>query len=190
MLMTPSTTEPHPLKLRIEDFEVLERAGVFKDYKKAELIDGVIEVMNAEFRCHNFIKNEVTYRLRRAFEALDSDLSAYNEASLALPSHSLPQADVVVAKGGRDDRYYEPADIAIVIEVADSTAKRDLTVKRVLYAEGGIAEYWVIEVSTGQVHQFWSVENGSYVDTRSMPVNREIGSATMPELTIDGRGIL
>lgn len=190
MFMTPQTTEPRPLKLRITDFEVLDRAGVFKDYMKAELIDGVIEVMNAEFRRHNFIKNELSYRLRRAFEALGSDFSAYNEASLALPSHSLPQADVVVAKGGHDDRYYEPADIAIVIEVADSTAKRDLTIKRALYAAGGIAEYWVIDVSRGLVHQFWKIENGIYDDTRSISLNGEIRSATIPELSIDGRGIL
>ena len=40
MLMTPPMTEPHPLKLRIEDFEVLDRAGVFEAYAKTELIEG------------------------------------------------------------------------------------------------------------------------------------------------------
>ena len=190
MNMPPSMTEPHRLKLRIEDFTILDRAGVFDAYGKVELIDGVIEVMNAEFRRHNHIKNDLTYRLRSALAALGSPYKAFCEASLALSEHSLLQPDVIVAIGGTDSRYYEVDDLAIVIEVADSTAARDLGVKCAMYAAQGVPEYWVVALPTAEVHQFWEPGVDGFAARRTVQLEGEVTSATMPDLTIDGQGIL
>lgn len=190
MNMPPSLTEPHRLKLRIEDFTLLDHAGVFDAYGKVELIDGVIEVMNAEFRRHNRIKNYLTRRLQRALEDIGSRYEAFSESSLALPSHDLPQPDVIVARGGSDDRYYEVGDLAIVVEVADSTVARDLGVKCALYSAHGVPEYWVVAVASGEVHQFWDPGVDGFAARRMVPLEGELTSATMPELAIDGRGIL
>lgn len=65
---------PQPVKLRIEDYELLLRAGTFAHLAKTELIDGVIVEMDAQYRRHSFAKNELTYRLRRALEALGSPI--------------------------------------------------------------------------------------------------------------------
>jgi Uma2 family endonuclease len=183
-------TEPHRLKLRIEDFELLDRAGAFDEYGKVELIDGVIEVMNGEFRRHTYAKNELTFRLRLALEALGSERKAFCEASLALPSHNLSQPDVIVALGGVDERYYELRDVAIVIEVADSSAARDLGAKFTMYAAQGVPEYWVVALPTGELHQFWAPSDDGFAERRVVPLAGELRSATMLELAIDGRGIL
>lgn len=190
MNMVAPLTEPHPLKLRIEDFEILDRAGVFDTYHKAELIEGVIEVMNGEFRRHSRVKNELTYRLRRALEALGSELEAFCEVTLALSPHNLPEPDVIVAMGGTDERYYELRDIAIVIEVADTSVDRDLGAKCAMYGRKRVPEYWVVALPTGEVHQFSAPCDTGFAEHRIVAFSGEISSATMPDLTIDGRDIL
>jgi Uma2 family endonuclease len=41
----------------------------------------------------------------------------------------------------------QPQDLALVVEIADSTLALDLTTKAALYARAGIVEYWVIDVT-------------------------------------------
>jgi Uma2 family endonuclease len=48
--------------------------------------------------------------------------------------------------------YPAPEDIALVIEVADSTLRRDLGSKATSYARAGIAEYWVVDVENQKLH--------------------------------------
>ena len=63
--------------------------------------------------------------------------------------HSEPEPDVVLLC--REDqeflsRHPGPPDIALLIEVSDTTFDRDRGVKYHLYASAGIAEYWVIDI--------------------------------------------
>ena len=54
--VSPLATTPHPVKLRIEDFVLLDQAGAFSDYAKSELIEATdlvefgTEWMTARFR--------------------------------------------------------------------------------------------------------------------------------------------
>ncbi len=71
------------------------------------------------------------------------------EQPIALPPHSMPEPDIVLAKQ-RPDRYSDqhpgPEDIQLIIEVAESTLQRDRTVKARLYASFGIPEYWILNL--------------------------------------------
>lgn len=53
----------------------------------------------------------------------------------------------------------------LVVEVLSrSTRRRDLLVKREIYAELGVASYWLVEPGTGEVTVL-SLRDGSYVQT-------------------------
>ena len=41
----------------------------------------------------------------------------------------------------------QPQDIQLLVEIADSSLRFDLTVKAALYARAGIVEYWVLDVT-------------------------------------------
>jgi len=61
----------------------------------------------------------------------------------------------VLCRPGRyRDRHPSPADIFLVIEVADTTLDFDLADKRALYVAAGIAEYWVIDVQAEKLTRF------------------------------------
>jgi Uma2 family endonuclease len=55
----------------------------------------------------------------------------------------------VIARN-RSERYLSnhpsPADILLVVEVSDSTLKYDQEAKLSLYAESGIADYWIFNL--------------------------------------------
>ena len=59
---------------------------------------------------------------------------------------SEPEPDVAVVRGDLDDyldRHPGPHEVALVVEVADSTLRRDRGTKKRLYARAGIPVYWI-----------------------------------------------
>jgi Uma2 family endonuclease len=178
-----------PFKLRIEDYELLDGAGAFA-MQRVELIEGVVVTVNSEHLPHTRLKNELMFRLRLALRERGMAFDAFVEASLALPPYNMPDADIVVAHAHAQGTYLGTSDIAIVIEVSASSLRADLGVKKRLYAEHAVPEYWVADVSGRQVHQFWAPEDGDYRNTRIVPLAGRIRSVTLPDLIVSGAGIL
>ena len=67
---------------------------------------------------------------------------------------SEPQPDVAVIPGSRRTDTVHPTQAALIVEVADTTLANDLTTKAQLYAEAGVADYWVLDVVNLQLHVF------------------------------------
>src|SRR5205823_6450881 len=70
---------------------------------------------------------------------------------------SEPEPDCCVAAGNRRDflaHHPGPADVALVVEVADTTLDSDRRVKRPLYAEARIAVYWIVNLEDGQLEVY------------------------------------
>lgn len=189
MDITQPMNVPYPLKLRIEDFEVLEKSGAFDRYKKVELIDGEVVGMNAEYRPHTRVKSQLMHRLQNALEALGSRFEAVVEPTVALPPHNLPEPDVAVVCAPMERDYYRIDHVALVIEVSDSTIAGDLGRKQRMYAENLVPEYWVIDVVGGDVHQFSQPGATGYGQRRALRLGNRLTSVTMPELVIDSSGL-
>ena len=188
--MSPLPDSLQPFPLRIEDYELLDRAGVFEG-RRVELIEGVIVAVNAEHRPHTRVKNELMFRFRLALRALGSDLEAFVEPTLALPPRNMPEPDVVVAHMPTiENDYFRLPHMVLVIEVGASTLRSDLGTKCRMYAAQAVPEYWVVDVYGREVHQFWSPSDGAYLERQTVPLAGELRALTMPELAIDGTGIL
>lgn len=62
---------------------------------------------------------------------------------------SEPEPDVLVVRGQRRDyreRYPSPDDVALVVEVSDTTLVRDRTLKLRIYASARIPVYWIVNL--------------------------------------------
>jgi Uma2 family endonuclease len=63
---------------------------------------------------------------------------------------TLPQPDVALLRR-RDDfyarAYPEPADVLLLVEVADTSLAYDRDVKAPLYAQAGIPEVWIVDLN-------------------------------------------
>lgn len=160
------TLEP-PLtrhRLTVDQYHRMAETGVLEPDARVELLNGEIVDMAPIGSLHSSGVNRLQLLL---IEALARRAVVLGQSAMRLSDHSEPQPDIAVLKL-RDDFYARslptPADALLVVEVADSTLKHDLTLKAALYAAAGIAEYWVIDVSGSRLHQHRKPQGEVYAE--------------------------
>ena len=181
---------PQPVKLTIEQFELLDQSGAFDRYAKTELIEGAIYAMQGQFRPHAFAKTELAFRLRLALQKIGSDLHPIIEVTVGMPPVSAPEPDISLTSEPKGEGYVPLETVSLAIEVTDSTAAFDLGQKAQLYAKHRIPEYWVIEIPAGMVHQFWSPSPEGFRESRSVAIGERIESVTIAGLRVETDGLI
>lgn len=182
----PLNTTPLPVKLRIEDYLLLDRSGAFDAYAKTEQIDGEIFSIGAQHRPHAWIKSRLYLAVTATLRASQSPLEALVEASIAVPDHGVPEPDIVLTSEPEGSGLIPLATVALVIEVADTTLTNDLGVKARLYARAGIPEYWVVDVEGQIIHQLWPPEGEAYAQRREVAFGDRIAALTVAGLVVEG----
>lgn len=126
-------------------------AGVFGDDRRLELIQGrIIEKMPPK-PGHASMADIVAQMLR---DAMQPAYIVREEKSIHFSSDTELVPDIMVARGARTDyrlRHPAPEEIALVVEVSNTTVVYDLGGKASLYARAGITDYWVMLVSENAV---------------------------------------
>jgi len=87
---------------------------------------------------------------KTGYAEFQPDLAYY----VGTKANAIPSGTDVVSL----DQYPVPD---LVVEVAKSSLLDDRTVKRVLYEEMGIAEYWIVKVETAEVWAYQMSDRGS-----------------------------
>lgn len=174
---------PQPVKLRVEDFLLLDESGAFDDYSKTELIDGEIYAMNAQHSWHARTKTLLAAEFLTALRALGSNLEAWNEPSTRISDHSLPEPDIVLTNyRGRGVVPLE--SVALLVEVSDTSLDIDLGRKLRIYAKAGVPEYWVIDLNGGKVICMWEPSGDGYARREVLVLGENVQSATMNGLVV------
>jgi Uma2 family endonuclease len=133
-------------KWSLSDYHKMIEAGILSDHR-VELICGDIIEMSPEGPLHRFINHKTVKYLR----SLLKDQAEVIEAHPITLSNSEPEPDITITRS--PDRLYltrhpYPEDIYWLIEIADTTLAKDLGIKKKAYAQAGIVEYWVIDLSS------------------------------------------
>jgi len=76
-----------------------------------------------------------------------------------------PQPDIALLRPQPD--FYAaatptPADVLLLVEVADTTLRTDLGRKARIYASGGVSEYWVVDLNNRVLYVHRSPARGTY----------------------------
>jgi len=144
MLTVTTAFAPRPRLWARADYERLVSAGVFGPSDRVELLEGEIIERTPEKSRHAAAIDLVAEALRRAFGP------AYTiriQHPLAVSESSEPEPDVAVVPGSARDYVEEhPRTAALVVEVADTSLEYDRSRKSRVYAEAGLAEYWIANV--------------------------------------------
>ena len=189
MTALETLTTPHPAKLSIEDFMVLDRAGAFAAYTKTELIDGTIYVVNAQYSEHMKAKVHLLRRLADACDALGGGLEAWSEGAVAMAPASMPEPDILVTTATPGEGPVRSETVALIVEVSDTTRDYDLGEKAALYAAQGIAEYWVADLKAKVLHQLWAPGADGYRERREVALGARVEAMTIAGLGVETRGI-
>ena len=140
-------------RLSIEQYHAIIQAGILTDDDSVELLEGWLV-----FKMPKNPPHRVTTRLVRT--ALENILPRgwYVDSQEPITlSNSEPEPDIVVVRGDTRqylDRHPGAEDIALIIEVSDTTLQRDRTVKKRIYARAGIAIYWIVNLVEEQVEVY------------------------------------
>jgi Uma2 family endonuclease len=99
------------------------------------------------------------------------------------PKPSVPQPDIVVAKG--DWREYRsrkpgPGDIELLVEIADSTLSGDRGIKAALYASAGIPEYWIVNLVDVQLEVYREPSGAGYAECTILRPGESIEPRSTP----------
>lgn len=119
--------------------------GILTDDDPVELLEGwIIQKMPK-----NPPHRAATKLTRNALEAIVPS-GWYVDAQEPITfDDSEPEPDVVIVRGNtRDylDRHPGSQNLALVVEISDSTLERDRTSKKRLYARAGISVYWIVNL--------------------------------------------
>ena len=177
------------IKLRVSDYVLLDDAGLLVEPGRTELIDGIIYVMSPQHRPHWFVKNELTYRLRRALELADAALYAGSEGSVLVSEHDLPEPDIIVTDDPIGLGPIPLASVRLIVEVSASTHDLDSGPKAGLYAAHAVPEYWIVDVAGRVIHRRHAVGAGTYTISDAVPFGAPISAATIPGLAIETVGL-
>src|SRR5262249_53276380 len=112
--------------------------------RRVELIGGEVLEMPAQFDFHSAAIDNTADALVLVF---GSGFWVRRQASLDLSPHGIPDPDVSVVRGSRRVGRRTIATTALlVVEASDSTLSQDRNAKASLYAAGGIADYWIVNL--------------------------------------------
>lgn len=126
-----------------KDYYALDEAAVLLD-ESLELIDGRLIVAEPKGAYH---VTGVGMVVRALNAVLPPGWHVRVQDPIALDDESEPEPDVALVVGAVEDYVAEhPRRPALVIEVAETSLEFDRRRKGSLYARGGIADYWIVNL--------------------------------------------
>lgn len=177
------TLPPH-YRFTVAEYERMIVAGILTENHKVELIRGEIVAKMPIGNPHIACVDRLTRLLFRAVGD-DAIVSVQNPILL---TDSEPEPDLTLRRP-RADFYASgkpgPADLLLVIEVADSSLEVDREVKGPLYAENGVAEYWIVNLIDGCLEVRRKPRpDGTYEDVRTLRPGDTADVAALPGVAV------
>jgi Uma2 family endonuclease len=150
--------------------------------KRVQLLDGDIFHMPSDGDRHISITMALA---RLAIETLKSpDYFVGVQTTLRLSAHNAPSPDLYVLAGGAPQGVVADDRILLVIEVADTSSKDDLTDSASRYARHGVAEFWVIDVNARRIHVHRRPEDGAYLSIQVVDAHEQATAQALPGLGV------
>ena len=173
------TSQPH--RFTLEDVLRMQDAGILDADAQVELIDGGVVEMASEGAPHTRTK----MRIAKAFLAqADPSREVIIDSTLRLAATYAPDPDLYVYDADLPLDHVNGANVGLVIEVAQITVAKDLTIKAELYAQHGVRDYWVVDVNTDTIIVHRDLSGGVYRDVVQYSARDTVTSLVFPSLTL------
>jgi Uma2 family endonuclease len=181
-------------RLSLEQYHAMARAGILTENDPVELLEGWLVYKMTKNPPHSVVTQLTQNALR---QILPGDWFVSSQEPITL-DNSEPEPDITIVRGAiRGYLSHHPGadDIALVVEVADSTLRIDRGFKKRIYARAGISTYWIINLVDKQIEVYSQPTGPSkcpdyhvrrdYLPADELPViidDREIGRLAVKEL--------
>jgi Uma2 family endonuclease len=127
--------------------------GILRSGDRVEFLDGLMVAKMTRNPPHRIALAHLRDLL---IKLAGPDWHVECQAAITLDT-SEPEPDIAVVRGQVDDypdRHPGPMDLALVVEVADSTLATDRDFKKRIYARAEIAQYWIVNLVERQIEVY------------------------------------
>ena len=155
-------------RFSVDEYDEMIARGILDENDRVELIRGeIVDKMTIGDRHAACVK-----RLNSLFQALSPDRWIVSVQDPVAFEDSKPEPDLALLQPRGDfyaDSTPRSSDILLVIEVADTSLDFDRDIKLPLYAEAGVSEYWIVNLTDScvEVHR-GPRSDGTYADSQTV----------------------
>ena len=153
-------TTPRPIKLTYEDYVTLPDDG-----RRYEILDGELAVSPSPTVRHQLVVRNLLLALGNWVRAKRVGTVWCAPLDNILAQTTVVQPDVMYVSKARagivSERGMEAAPDLVVESLSSSTAAWDRGIKKQLYAQYGVARYWIVN-ATNNTLDVYSLRGGAY----------------------------
>ena len=171
-------------RITVDEYEQMVESGILTENDRVELIRGeIVAKMPIGPRHAASVK-----RLIRLFPKRLGDNAIVGSQDPVRLIDSEPEPDITLLRP-RPDFYASghprPSDILLIIEVADSSLDDDRTIMLPLYAEAGIAEFWIVNIPEELLEVYRGPQpDGTYRDMTKLGRGQSTGILGLPGIIV------
>jgi len=181
-VITTSPTDHSRKRWNRTEFNALENSGLLAG-QHLELIAGELLKKMGKNRPHVNATTRLRVWMERTFGPEHVACEAPIEVAPDDQSLSEPEPDLIALNSSADPFTLTtplPSEVALLVEVADSSLALDLTIKAQLYARAGVADYWVLDVNNRRLIVHREPEAGSFQSITSYSDQEEVAPLAAP----------
>jgi Uma2 family endonuclease len=177
-------------KFTVDEFQRMGEVGLFNEDDRVELIDGELIRMNPIGPGHSgHLK-----RLVHMFGPVLGERALLSvQDPIQIPPRGQPQPDLMMLRPRADfysTSHPTAADVLLLIEVADSSVDYDLHTKAAIYAQAGIADYWVVDLVESRILVLRQPVDGEYRSVQTLGRGDVLQPLAFPDVLIPVSDIL
>lgn len=168
--------------ISVETYHEMADKGILHSGDPVELLEGIIVQKPVKGPPHVFSNGAARVTLDRVLPH-GWFVNVQDPITLAA---SEPEPDITVIRGDRRDylkRHPGPAEVGLVMEIADSSLERDSILKKRIYASAGIPYYWLLNLKTRSL-EVYSVPQGNEYVQRAV-----VRSEQTADVVLDGNTV-
>ncbi|WP_427161180.1 Uma2 family endonuclease [Aliinostoc sp. HNIBRCY26] len=182
-------------RFTLDEYHKLIELGFLHEDDHIQLINGELIQMVSKGTAHETCLRKL---LKELPKVIGDRATLQSQAPITLPPNSEPEPDFAIVQNRLDDYFSahpSPADVLLVMEVADSSLSYDQDVKIPLYAQAGISDYWIFNLFDNYLECYndpYQDHQGKYgySTKRIFLHNQVISFPCFPDLSIDLNNIL
>ena len=169
------------------DYHAMGKAGILTPEDRVELLEGEVIVMSPIGTRHAACVD----RLTRAFYSagpIAGRALVRVQNPLAVSHRSELQPDLMLLVQRDDDYAFEhpePADVLLLVEVADSSIDYDRRTKTPAYARAGVSEVWLVDLAHNRIEACSEPTPDGYRVTRRHGLGESLSPTALPDLTLE-----
>jgi Uma2 family endonuclease len=172
-------------RLTVAEYYRMGETGILPQEARVELIDGEIIDMPPIGSPH---AGTVDYMADVLRSACRGQAIVRIQNPIFLDLHSEPQPDIALLRP-RPDFYRSshptPADVFLIVEVADTSLAYDTQIKLPLYARHGVPEVWLVDLSNRRFIVHRTPTAAGFQDVQTLSDLSAITPLLLPGVTID-----